>query len=351
MNQGIIYIILLFCFNTNAQSKFELNHNIYSIKDSLSGVVYGFDSASKKTNIFDRGKLNYKVTGYQLVSNISAKMKFIKTVKIKNAISGFKDKKIKGQILMNEKELSDKSCWNFDILFGNQFLKNYIISFDNKESRFEILEELPQNIDQFNKLNLTYNMLVDDYFVNLKINNVELEFLIDTASSNGISCNDSTLLNKVKNTYIYNTLNAFTIQEQKVTEYNLNSIFHHDFRIKNDIVHHQSIKNIIGNSFFLNFENVIFDFKNKTIYLKNEFRQMTPFSDDILFTANSNNQLEIGFLNTNSIYYKQGFRLGDIIKFDDKNFENKILSNPCQAQFIINEHLKNNHSLPSYSKG
>lgn len=232
MNQGIIYIILLFCFNTNAQSKFELNHNIYSIKDSLSGVVYGFDSASKKTNIFDRGKLNYKVTGYQVITNISAKMKFIKTVKIKNAISGFRDKKIKGQILMNEKELSDKPCWNFDILFGNQFLRNYIISFDNEKSRFKILEELPQNIDQFNKLNLTYNMLVDDYFVKLKINDVEIEFLIDTASSNGISCNDSTLLNKIKNTYIYNTLNAFTIQEQKVTEYNLNSIVHNDFRIK-----------------------------------------------------------------------------------------------------------------------
>lgn len=84
--------------------------------------------------------------------------------------------------------------------------------------------------------------------------------------------------------------------------------------------------------------------------MKNEFRSVHPFSDEILFMLNSENNIEIGFINMNSEYYKSGFRVGDVIIFDDQSLEEAIKNNSCNARQIINEYLNNNKQLPKIVK-
>lgn len=95
---------------------------------------------------------------------------------------------------------------------------------------------------------------------------------------------------------------------------------------------------------------MIFDLKNKVIYLKNEFRTVNPFSDEVMFTLNSEGNVEIGFINMDSNYYQSGFRVGDIISFEDSMFEEEIKRNPCNSRIIVSEYLNNKQQLPNFIK-
>lgn len=350
-----IFLIKLFVLCTNilfAQTKFEYNNYIYSITDTVSGITYGFDSGSDRTNIIDKGLIKYKTTGYIPFFNTSGKIKTLKTIRLKENISeaiGINANRAQAQILISKKD-SIITCNIPDVLFGTKVMRKNILTFDNKNNSFKVISKLPDDISLYHKMSLKRNFIEERYYVEFMINGKEMKFLIDTASSNAITCNDNKILNKSGDTYTYNSLNGFKVETQTSQKYTSNSISHDDFDIKNDVIYFHKGKNIVGNSFFLNYENVIFDLKNKAIYLKNEFRSVHPFSDEILFMLNSENNIEIGFINMNSEYYKSGFRVGDVIIFDDQSLEEAIKNNSCNARQIINEYLNNNKQLPKIVK-
>lgn len=353
MKKIFLIKLLVFCTNISfAQTKFEYNNYIYSITDTVSGITYGFDSGSDRTNIIDKGLIKYKTTGYIPFFNTSGKIKTLKTIRLKENISeaiGIDANRAQAQILISKKD-SIITCNIPDVLFGTKVMKKNILTFDNKNNSFKVISKLPDNISLYHKMNLKRNFIEERYYVEFMINGKEIKFLIDTASSNAITCNDNKILNKPGDTYTYNSLNGFKVETETSQKYTSNSISHDSFDIKNDMIYFHEGKNIIGNSFFLNYENVIFDLKNKAIYLKNEFRAVHPFSDKILFMSNAGDNIEIGFINTNSEYYKSGLRVGDVITFDDQLFEEKIRKNPCDSSQIIREYLKNNKKLPKIIK-
>ena len=353
MKKNFLIKLFLLCTNfTFAQTQFNYNNYIYSITDSASGITYGFASGSDRTNIIDKGLINYRTTGYLPFFNTSGKVKLLKTVRLKDNISefiGIDTKGVQGQILISKKD-SILTCNIPDILFGTKVMRKNIVTFDNKNNTFKIVSELPDDISSYYKMNLKRNFIEERYYVELIINDEKVKFLVDTANSNALTCNSNSILNKPEDTYIYNSLNGFKVETETLQKYTLNNISHKNFTIKNDVIYFHSGKNILGNSFFLNYEDVIFDLKNKVIYLKNEFRTVNPFSDEVMFTLNSEGNVEIGFINMDSNYYQSGFRVGDIISFEDSMFEEEIKRNPCNSRIIVSEYLNNKQQLPNFIK-
>jgi hypothetical protein len=106
----------------------------------------------------------------------------------------------------------------------------------------------------------------------------------------------------------------------------------------------------MGNSFFLNFEEVIFDFKGKCIYLRNEIATHDPFPYDILFSATDDGRIEIAYIKASCNYHQQGVRLGDIVKLEDNELETQLLSNPCATLSILAAWKAKQNTTPKFVK-
>ena len=346
---NMIFLFSLFSFS---QVKFEKPFNIYMITDSITGFTFGFDSGASRTVIFNPEKMKYKTTGFLPFNNTTGKIKFLKTVMLKEEITkttNIDTKNIKATILYKEGDLPNY-CNLPEVLLDVRILKKHILSFDNLRNEFNVLSKLPDDINSFNKLDLIRNFIDKRYYVKLLINGKEEKFLVDTGSNNSIFSSNKKNLNVAQEKIYYHSLNAFKYENEFIEKYTSNTIQQGDFIFKLDEIFYSPNKNILGNSFFLNFEKVIFDFKNKAIYLKNEYSKTAIFDDEINFEINDDNEIMISIINDKNIFYKAGFRIGDIIKFEDSEFEELLKRNPCDTYLIIRDYLTNEKQLPKFIK-
>lgn len=332
-----------------SQTKFEVSdQNYFIIKDSVSGITYSFDSGAKSSNLFDKEAFDYTFRGVSLITNATGKLKFIQKGRIKHEFKELGLVKTTANILGGK---NMNVCMDADIMLGTRELKKHKLSFNNKTHIVKKLDELPADIDKYMKLDLSYNLFDDRYYTVLEINGKKEKLLVDTGYSGSITLKSDENLTEKSDTYSFLSLVAFRVEELKIEEFKNNTIKHNGLTFKKNIVHQNGqIENILGNSFFLDFEEVIFDLKAKRIYLLNETGTFNEFKEDILFSANDDNEFEIIYIKNSSDYYKKGIRVGDRISLNDKKLEADILASPCQMYAILNDWRSKNNGFPEFLK-
>ncbi|AWH83902.1 hypothetical protein HYN59_01665 [Flavobacterium album] len=335
-----------------SQVKFEISSfNNYVIRDSVKSITYSFDSGSEHSNLFDKGKFDHKFGGISLIQNANGGFKFIKKGRIREDIPGLGNVRTNANILANE-EFAKDNCIPVDLLLGSRAMKNYTLHFDNKRGILSSVDLLPANIDEYIKLELKHGFFDYDYYTFLEVNGHREKFLVDTGYSGQIALESAEGLPSASDSYSFFDLVAFRVSQTTLNRHDSAVVKHNDIIFKNNVVYSFSNNgmNIIGNAFFLNFEDVIFDLKNKCIYLRNEKERYDPFSDDIIFGADADNNIHIVYIKSSSKYYVDGFRIGDQVVLEDKGLERRLLDSPCETIDILRKWKLNNNGDFALSK-
>lgn len=348
-----LFVALITWIPDFAQVRFQVNSlNYCVIYDSVKGVSYSFDSGSEYSNLFDKGTLKHKFGGLSLIQNAQGKFKFIKKGRIKEEVPGLGTIRTNANILGNA-DFSKENCVPVDLLLGSRAMKKHKLHFDNERLIIKSLDTLPADIAGYRKLQLQYGFFNNDYFTWLDINGEKIKFLVDTGYSGHITVSTDENLTKPAESYDYFDLVGFTVGETTVQQHNDNTITHNGIPFVNDVVYSYASggMNIIGNAFFLSYDDVIFDLKGKAIYLRNEGKRFDPFPDDVLFGVDSDDVFRIIYLKNSSELYRQGFRVGDAIVLQDKELVRRLRAAPCESVSILRE-WKAVHEMPIiFSKG
>lgn len=98
----------------------------------------------------------------------------------------------------------------------------------------------------------------------------------------------------------------------------------------------------------LNVSNSLFLFYNQPNFKKNY--EKVIFDDEINFKINDDNEIMISIINDKSSFYKSGFRIGDIIKFEDFEFEALLKRDSCEIYSIVRDYLTNEKQIPKFIK-
>lgn len=351
--QSFFFVFVTFFISGEvfSQTKFEVSHyNYYVLKDSVNGISYSFDSGSEDSNLFDRGRLQYKKRGFSLIQNVDGKFRIILKARLTTHIDGLGEVAAKANILADT-AFTKKHCIDIDLLLGMRELKRHILHFDNRGGMMTKLQELPPDIHTYARLELTSNIFGDKFFTTLDINGKKQKFLVDTGYSGGLTVNSGEYLSEKVDEVAYYELAAFLSQEARQEKYAGNALLHKGVRFKTDVVYcAPGRSNMLGNSFFLNFEEVIFDFKGKCIYLRNETTTHDPFPYDILFSATDDGRIEVVYIKASCHHHQQGVRLGDIIKLEDSELETQLLSNPCATLSILAAWKAKHNTTPEFVK-
>lgn len=344
----LLLLLALFAIPAcHSQVKFTVDqNNCYTLQDTLNDIVYSFDSGSDRANLFDRGRLAHSFRGFTLVQNSEGKFRFKKIGRIKQEVPGLGLMKINANILLGKRS-ADTVCYGIDLMLGARQMKKHKLSFNNKTGTMTRLAALPADISVYTKLKLSRGLLDHHYYTTLSINGAEEVFLVDTGYSGQVALASGKDLGTSRDSHTFYTLAGFEAARHTLTEHAGNTISHDGVTFKNDVVYSFGTdgNNFIGNAFFLNFEEVIFDLADKAIYLRNEGERYDPFSEDILFSPTTNNTIAIIYLKESSSYYKQGYRTGDTIILDDKELEASLLNTPCNTISILRS-WKARHSVP-----
>lgn len=344
--------LLLLCGPFAAcQVKFDISlQGLYIVTDTINNTVYSFDTGSESSNLFNRDKFDYGFGGITLVTNASGKPKLIKKGHIKSSFAGLGSVRTNANIL-GDKKFSESHCLDFDILLGTKALKKHLLCFNNNTRTLTPLGQLPSNIAQYQKLELTSGFFDRRYYTTLEINGKKEEFLVDTAYSGGVLVNDDSHLADKEEVYSVLSLVAFRIEAETTERFVNNEVKHNGTTFKNTRVYYnKNYPNLLGNSFFLSYDEVIFDLKNKSIYLLNEQAQKEVFAGDVFIAPTDEKDFTINFIKHSGPYYRDGYRAGDKVALQDKELEQQLLASPCDTYKIIMDWQEKHNAFPEFYK-
>lgn len=242
-----------------------------------------------------------------------------------------------------------KQCLNIDLFLGVELLKSKKLHYNFKDRLFTNLPNLTSiNLDNFIEIPISRNAYDSYYYISIMINEKKTKFLVDLGFSGEIQLKKdiSKTNNLIEITDVF-YFGANSKQVKTIEKYNdVELSFPNNVRLINSISKIKGNKlNLIGIGFFKQFEEVIFDFKQKKIYVSKSKLIQNNIDRPIGFEINDN-KIFISYINHSSEYFKSGFRVGNIVNFEDKTIQQTLLqAAPCEINELIRT-WKNENKKP-----
>lgn len=303
--------------------------------DSISNVLYSFDSGSN-TFMFNRdNNLKYNLLSFSSITDARGNTKLQKkrrvSYNIKNVVSF--SKKIP---IIKVKDDCDKN----ELVIGMEQFKTRVVYYNNALSIVDYNALISGNLSEyFICLDLIKGVLFQNrYYIKIVEQGKAKKLLLDLGYNGEVLIGKRYIDQKNENSLEdvkVSTLNKADSYIQIVRKKSEIKIQGHSFA-DIDIVNTDEIPlNLIGVQFFLRFKEVYIDFPNRKLWLSKEQILSNKAEPGIGFEV-INDTLVIQYIAHKSKFYKNGFRIGDRIEIVDDRMQRYLIDNRC----YINERFK-----------
>lgn len=346
---------------------FNLINNLMFVPVQIEGTNYNFLFDTGAVTVVStklQGKLQLKEAMSNSLIDGSGKEQVEKFYTINKLKLGSIDFGNIGAASMDLEKMSENFCTPIDGIIGANFMRSCYWKIDNKN---KILVFSDKKIKPTVK---SYELDFEENFsgcplIRLFYGEYNFQTIFDTGNNQSFNFPDSLYFksrssrNKILRSGFGN--NEFTLYGNKAIQNHaslLDSVTLGTKLFKNQLVRiGPSQIPMLGNKFFMKFDEIILDWKKHLIYLPEQYAKDEPiktFGFDPLF---DNGTVKVAFVWDGSTAQKNGLQLGDnIIEIDRKNIAGISAEDWCALRDSIREKdsieikvLKNDNTQKSYT--